>query len=209
MAAGVVESMQDGSFFKIVAIAVAIAGIGAFLEWVNGTRTPSGTEAKPDVVTARSPQVTRNPEAVVDKAIRAFESGDYRGAAVEWEEISLLISETETELRQRALDISVAMRQFAESRRSADLDRIQTAVAAYKLALSARNTNPPASAPSRSKRFFLKATTLVKLRYGVATVQANTEVRILRQSANGYHVQIQNGGMEFDLRPDQLFVYLQ
>lgn len=61
---------------------------------------------------------------------------------------------------------------------------------------------PPTPAPTPQYRYVLKAPVSVPVPYGAMTVPANTEVRVLRQTANAYRVQ--SGKLEFDVRSDQL-----
>jgi len=61
---------------------------------------------------------------------------------------------------------------------------------------------PPPQAAGQPLRYFLKEAVSLNNFYGTMTIPANTEVRILRQTAGGYRVAA--GGQEFDVQAGQL-----
>ncbi len=63
-------------------------------------------------------------------------------------------------------------------------------------------TPAPLGTSAAPTRYFLKAPFSVTTTYGTMTIPAKTEVRILRQAGDVWHVS--GGGSEFDIQPGQL-----
>jgi hypothetical protein len=61
---------------------------------------------------------------------------------------------------------------------------------------------PPTPTPPLRYRYVLKSPVSVRVPYGAITVPAKSEVRLLHQTANTYHVQ--SGKLEFDVQANQL-----